>query len=182
MVSSCARWQLLAAKRDAVETELARLKTNWIQANSTTAEKLSTILKKPLAREYSQLDLLKRPELDYAKMQDNIEGFGEGLTDSVKQQVEIQAKYSGYIDRQKDEIERNKKQQNVVLPTDIDYSVIGGLSNEIIQKLQAHQPETIGQASRISGVTPAAISLLLITLKKKNYKKILPASQNAGGQ
>ena len=176
------RWRQLAAKRDAVEAELARLKTNWIQPNSTTAKKLSAMLKKPLAREYSQLDLLKRPELDYAKMQDNIEGFGDGLTDSVKEQVEIQTKYSGYIDRQKDEIERNKKQQNVVLPTDIDYSLIGGLSSEIVQKLQSHQPETIGQASRISGITPAAISLLLITLKKKNYKKVLSTSQNLGGQ
>lgn len=177
-----ARWQQLAAKRDAVEAELARLKTSWIQPRSETAEKLSSLLKKPLAREYSQLDLLKRPELDYAKMQDNIESFGEGLADSVKEQVEIQVKYSGYIDRQKDEIERNKKQQNVVLPADIDYSAIGGLSSEIIQKLQTHTPETIGQASRISGITPAAISLLLITLKKKNYKKRASPTQIVGAQ
>lgn len=175
------RWQRLVAKRDAVETELARLKTNWIQPKSEAAEKLSILLKKPLSREYSQLDLLKRPELTYAKMRENIEGLGEGLTNSIKEQVEIQAKYSGYIDRQKDEIERNKKQQNVILPLDIDYSVIGGLSSEIVQKLQTHKPETIGQASRISGVTPAAISLLLITLKKKNYKKHLASSQSVGG-
>jgi len=177
-----ARWQQLAKKRDAVEAELARLKTSWIQPNSEVAEKLSILLKKPLSREYSQLDLLKRPELGYAKMQENIDGLGDGLTESIKEQVEIQAKYSGYIDRQKDEIERNKKQQNVVLPADIDYSVIGGLSSEIIQKLQIHKPETIGQAGRISGVTPAAISLLLITLKKKNYKKHLSTSQSVGGQ
>ncbi len=177
-----ARWLQLVEKRDAVETELARLKTNWIQPQSESADKLSSLLKKPLSREYSQLDLLKRPELDYAKMQNNIEGFGEGLSDSVKEQVEIQVKYSGYIDRQKDEIARNKKQQNVVLPEDIDYSVIGGLSSEIVQKLQTHKPETIGQASRISGVTPAAISLLLITLKKKNYKKRVSKAQQAGNQ
>lgn len=175
-----ARWQQMAEKRDAVEAELARLKTSWIQPNSKTAEKLSKLLKKPLSREYSQLDLLKRPELDYAKMQNNIDGLGEGLTESTKEQVEIQAKYSGYIDRQKDEIERNKKQQNVALPADINYSVIGGLSSEIVQKLQIHKPETIGQASRISGVTPAAISLLLITLKKKNYKKHLSSTQSVG--
>ncbi len=175
------RWEQLVVKRDAVEVELARLKTNWIQPKSEAAKKLSRLLKKPLSREYSQLDLLKRPELDYSKMQNNIEGLGEGLTDNVKEQVEIQAKYSGYIDRQKGEIERNKKQQNTILPVDIDYSVIGGLSSEIVQKLQTHKPETIGQASRISGVTPAAISLLLITLKKKNYKKHLSSTQTVGG-
>ncbi len=165
------RWQQLANKRDAIDTELARLKSTWIQPSSEAAKKLSSLLKKPLSREYSQLDLLKRPELTYQKMDQCIDDFADDLQPEVKEQVEIQAKYSGYIDRQKDEIERNKKQQDVVLPQDLDYSSVGGLSSEIIQKLSFTKPETIGQASRISGITPAAISLLLIMLKKKNYKQ-----------
>jgi len=165
------RWQLTAEKRNAITKELQRLKSSWVQPQSDMAKKLSRHLTKPLSREYSQLDLLKRPELTYAKMSENIDNFGFGLLEAVKEQVEIQAKYAGYIDRQKDEIERNKKQQNVALPQDMDFSAIGGLSTEIVQKLSAVRPETIGQASRISGVTPAAISLLLITIKKKDYKQ-----------
>jgi len=176
-----ARWQQVVEKREAVEAELQRLKSSWIQPQSEAANKLSKLLKKPLSREYSQLDLLKRPELNYTKMQENIDGFAQGLADNVTEQVEIQVKYSGYIDRQRDEIERNRKQHNVLLPEDIDFSQIGGLSSEIVQKLQTVKPETIGQASRISGMTPAAISLLLITLKKKNYKKTLSPTQNIGG-
>ena len=171
-----ARYRLISKKRAAIEKELERLKTTWVQPSSDDATQLSSILKKPLSREYSQLDLLKRPELTYARLTDAIKGFGEEIDEDVKEQVEIQAKYSGYINRQKEEIERNKKQQNQALPQDIDYSAIGGLSSEVVQKLQTIKPETIGQASRISGVTPAAISLLLITLKKKNYAKIIGQS------
>ena len=174
------RWRQTSERRIAIENELSHLKTTWIQPNTEAAGKLSGLLKKPLSREYSQLDLLKRPELTYSKMVDAIKGFGLDIEESVKEQVEIQAKYSGYIDRQKDEIERNKKQQNVALPEDIDYAAIGGLSSEIVQKLQTIRPETIGQAGRISGVTPAAISILLITIKKKNYKKIVPIAQKVG--
>lgn len=177
-----ARWKLTSEKRLAVETELQRLKTTWVQPKSKVAEELSNLLKKPLSREYSQLDLLKRPELSYSKMADVIDSFGLNLNESIKQQVEIQAKYSGYIDRQKDEIARNKKQQSVILPDDLDYAAIGGLSSEIIQKLQTTKPETIGQAGRISGITPAAISLLLITLKKKNYKKVEVVTQKTAQQ
>lgn len=174
------RWRQVSIKREQIETELERLKTSWVQPKSDSAMKLAGQLKKPLSREYNQLDLLKRPELSYNSLVELVEGFDQGLQQAVSEQVEIQAKYSGYIDRQKDEIERNKSQQEVVLPLDLDYSVIGGLSNEIIQKLELHRPETIGQAGRISGVTPAAISLLLITLKKKSYKKSAAASLSAG--
>jgi len=167
------RWQLTDQKRQSIEQELQRLKSTWVQPKSDAADKLLDHLKRPLSREYSQLDLLKRPELTYKKMALLLSGFDNTFDETVKEQVEIQAKYSGYIDRQKDEIERNKKQQNVLIPLDLDYQKIGGLSSEILQKFEATKPETIGQASRISGVTPAAISLLLITLKKKNYQKAL---------
>jgi len=173
------RWQQTDLKRQTIEQELQRLKSTWVQPGSDTATQLAGHLKRPLSREYSQLDLLKRPELTYQKMANMLPGFNSQMDQAVMQQVEIQAKYSGYIDRQKDEIERNKQQQNVVIPADLDYQKIGGLSSEILQKLQATRPQTIGQASRISGVTPAAISLLLITLKKKNYQKAaLQKSQN----
>lgn len=164
------RWKLTSEKIAAVQAELQRLKTSWVHPSSENAKQISESLKKPLAREYSQLDLLKRPELDYVKLTALIEGFGDNLAEDVKEQAEIQAKYSGYIERQKGEIERNKKQQNLSLPKDIDYSKIAGLSSELIQKLETTKPETIGQAGRISGMTPAAISLLLITLKKRSYK------------
>jgi len=173
-------YQQVLSKRTATEAEIQRMKSSWVQPNSVEAEVLAQHLKKPISREYSQLDLLKRPELSYQSMAKLLKGFEPNLPAAVKEQVEIQAKYSGYIDRQKDEIARNKKQQNVVLPDDLDYSVIAGLSNEIIQKLQTTQPENIGQASRISGVTPAAISLLLITLKKKNYRKLDLTTQQTG--
>lgn len=159
-------------KRTATEAEIQRMKSSWVQPNSAEAKRLFQQLQKPISREYSQLDLLKRPELTYQSMAEMLTGFESSLSDAVKEQVEIQAKYSGYIDRQKGEIARNKQKQSVVLPDDLDYSAIAGLSNEIVQKLQTTKPENIGQAGRISGVTPAAISLLLITLKKNNYKKV----------
>lgn len=174
------RWQQVNQKREQIEQELARLKSSWVQPGSGSANQLTEKLKKPLAREFSQLDLLKRPELTYSNLAELVEGFEQNLEVSVAEQVEIQAKYSGYIDRQRDEIERNKKQQNVKLPLNIDYAAIGGLSSEIVQKLNTHKPETIGQASRISGITPAAISLLLITLKKKNYKRVMAENIGTG--
>ncbi|MBV1908725.1 MAG: tRNA uridine-5-carboxymethylaminomethyl(34) synthesis enzyme MnmG, partial [Kangiellaceae bacterium] len=174
------RWRQVTEKNEQISNEMERLKTSWVQPNSQLAHKIAQKLNKPLTREYSQLNLLKRPELDYDTISSLVE-IGEGaIAPEVAEQVEIQAKYSGYIDRQKDEIERNKKQQDVLLPMDLDYSAIGGLSTEIIQKLNEHRPENIGQASRISGITPAAISLLLITLKKKNYKKAIASKLRSG--
>ena len=167
---SDALWQLTATKRDLINLEIERMKSSWVQSNSPSAQKINQLLEKPLSREYSQMDLLKRPQLDYAALVEAIPGVGDGLPEPVKEQVEIQAKYAGYIDRQLDEIERNKKQQNLKIPAQLDFSKIGGLSNEIIQKLSDTRPETIGQASRISGITPAAISMLLITIKKRKIR------------
>ncbi len=169
------QWSFIAKKRETIERELVRLKKDWIQYTSEAALKINQHLDKPLTREYSQIDLLKRPELTYGLLEECIEGvglndLGEALTNAEKEQVEIHVKYAGYIDRQKDEIERSKKQQTMAIPEDLNYSLIGGLSTEIIQKLEKNKPENIGQASRISGMTPAAISILLITLKKHNIK------------
>jgi len=163
-------WQHVAQKRDAIETEIARMKSSWIQVDSSSAQQLNRHFEKPLSREYNQLDLLKRPELNYARLEACVDGVGQGLADDVKEQVEIQAKYAGYIDRQKDEIERNRKQLDQPIPTTLDFAAISGLSAEIVQKLEATRPETVAQASRIAGVTPAAISLLLITIKKHKVK------------
>ena len=179
------RWQHFCDKKEAVEKELARFNQTWIQPKSAEAERINSLLSKPLAREYSLMDLLKRPELNYEKLVTSIPNNHDAVSDDtsgkvltkdmlakeVQEQVEIQAKYSGYIERQKLEIERNKNQQSQKIPSDLDFSKIGGLSNEIVQKLNDVKPETIGQASRISGITPAAISILLITLKKRSYPK-----------
>ncbi len=163
-------WQQVANKRESIEQELQTMRSTWVHHESSEAEKINAHLEKPLSHEYNALDLLKRPQLNYAKMEQAIEGLGVEVDAAVKEQVEIQAKYKGYIDRQIDEIARNKKQLDQVIPADLDYSTIGGLSSEIVQKLTTIKPETIGQASRISGITPAAISMLLITLKKRGIK------------
>ncbi|TQV71063.1 tRNA uridine-5-carboxymethylaminomethyl(34) synthesis enzyme MnmG [Aliikangiella marina] len=167
---SDSQWKVTAEKRESIERELQIMRSTWIQSNSEAATKLNAHLDKPLSREYSLMDLLKRPQLNYRLIEESVDSIGESVSDDVKEQVEIQAKYAGYIDRQKDEIARNKKQLNMPIPASIDYKTIGGLSAEIVQKLETAQPETIGQASRISGVTPAAISMLLITIKKHKVK------------
>lgn len=159
------RWQAFIDKREAVERETQRMKSTWIQAGSEEAAELEKKVSSPLTREYSLMDLLKRPELSYSDL-----AFlkGEGVEDSqVAEQVEISAKYSGYIDRQQEEIERLHKYENTPIPSDFEYSTVEGLSNEVKQKLSDARPQTIARASRIPGVTPAAISLLLVYLKKR---------------
>lgn len=152
-------------KREAVERESARLKATWVQPGTDAAATIEQITGKPLAREYSLMDLLKRPELGYA---DVAAAKGEPVSDeTVAEQVQIQAKYQGYIDRQQDEIDKLKRHESMALPTDLDYSRVEGLSHEIRQKLAEARPETLAQAGRISGVTPAAVSILLIHLKKR---------------
>ena len=159
------RWQRFCDKREAIELENQRLKETWIQPGTAEAEKLNGQLQQPISREYNLQDLVKRPELDYAA----VAGLkGEPVSDpQVADQVEIQIKYAGYIDRQKDDIEKVRRQEGTLLPLDFDYGSVGGLSNELTAKLEDVRPESIAQASRIQGMTPAAISLLLIHLKKK---------------
>ncbi len=162
------RWQRFCEKMEAVEQETARLQRTFIQAGSSQATALEAFIEKPLAREARLMDLLKRPELDYSKLM-SVDGVGPGVSDEqVAFQVEVQAKYAGYISRQQDEIERNLRYENAPIPDDLDYAEVKGLSSEVSQKLSDHRPQTIGQASRIAGVTPAAISLILVYLKKRN--------------
>jgi tRNA uridine 5-carboxymethylaminomethyl modification enzyme len=158
------RWRRFAIKREAIEREQVRLEKTVVQPGSEVAQRLQPALGKPLAREYSAMELLRRPEITHS---DISHALGDTQTDpSVSQQVEIQAKYAGYIDRQQEEILRLQRQEETPLPADLDYHGIDGLSNELRQKLSEARPATLARASRIPGVTPAALSLLLIYLKK----------------
>lgn len=160
------RWEAFARKRDAVALEQERLKSVWVNPQILSAERATQMLGKPLEREHSLADLLRRPELTYSMLM-ALPGAGPGVTDAqVAEQVEIQAKYQGYIERQQTEIEHRAQQDDLHLPPDLDYAQVRGLSIEVQQKLNRAKPETIGQATRISGVTPAAISVLLVHLKR----------------
>jgi len=160
------RWQVFCARRTAIETEQQRLQVLLVRPDSPQAEALNTSLEKPLAREQRASELLRRPELDYATLT-AVDGLGPAVRDAdIAEQVEVQAKYAGYLQRQQAEIERQQRHQDQPLPLDFDYNVVRGLSNEVCEKLQAVRPETIGQAARISGITPAAVSLLLIHMKR----------------
>src|SRR5690554_2250161 len=164
-----ARWRAFSTKREAIERESERLKSSSIQPNSPAAAIIEAKTGKALGREYSLLDLLKRPELNYADVA-NLDGTP--VTDeAVAEQVQIQAKYQGYIDRQQGEIDKLKRHEATPLPEDLDYASVEGLSHEIRQKLASARPGTLAQAARISGVTPAAVSMLLIYLKKHRMLK-----------
>ena len=166
-----ARWEAFSRKKEAVEREQERLKKTFVQPASVPTEKMVEMFGKPLEHEYSLFELLRRPEVSYDAVL-TLGEIGLGEVDSaVREQVEIAAKYQGYIDRQTDEVERSRGQENTKLPADLDYREIHGLPIEAQQKLNAQKPETIGQASRISGITPAAISLLLVYLKRKARSK-----------
>ncbi|MCF1428593.1 MAG: tRNA uridine-5-carboxymethylaminomethyl(34) synthesis enzyme MnmG [Shewanella sp.] len=161
------RWAKFNEKRESIEQELQRLRSQWVHVNSPLVEFLNPHLNTPISREASFEDLLRRPEMDYQKLV-GIEGFGPGLVDPyAAEQVQIQVKYAGYIQRQQEEINKQQRNENTRLPLELDYAEVPGLSNEVTAKLNAHKPETIGQASRISGVTPAAVSILLVHLKKR---------------
>lgn len=166
-----ARWEAFSRKQEAVVREQERLKKTFVQPAQLDAEKMTQIFGKPLEHEYSLFELLRRPEVSYdALLTLNNDAPGE-IDPAVREQVEIAAKYQGYIDRQADEVARSRGQENTKLPADLDYREIHGLPIEAQQKLNAQKPETIGQASRISGITPAAISLLLVYLKRKSRSK-----------
>ena len=161
-----ARWDAYCRKRDAIERELARLDGTTVSPQRMSADEAIRVLGQPLDRDRPLRDLLRRPGVDYATLH-ALPGAGEPVGDAaVAEQVEIATKYAGYIERQRDEIERHLAHETTPLPRDIDYDEVRGLSIEVRQKLAAHRPETVGQASRISGVTPAAISLLLVHLKR----------------
>jgi len=164
------RWRAFEQKREAIALEMERLKSVWINpkvlAQNAHAERAAEIVGQSIEREYPLYELLRRPEVSYASLM-TLPGAGCPVADErVAEQVEIQAKYQGYIKRQQEEIERQNQHEATALPASLDYSGVHGLSIEVQQKLNQHKPETIGQASRISGVTPAAISLLLVHLKR----------------
>ncbi len=167
------RWQAFSRKKEAIEREQERLKKTFVQPATLSTETMQAMFGKALEHEYSLFELLRRPEVSYdALLTLGADGLGE-IDTAVREQVEIAAKYQGYIDRQADEVARSRGQENTKLPSDLDYREIHGLPIEAQQKLNAQKPETIGQASRISGITPAAISLLLVYLKRKSRSKAI---------
>ena len=168
------RWAAFSAKREGIEREEQRLKSTWIRPGTEQGDAVAERFGTPLSHEYNLLNLLSRPEIDYAGLVE-VTG-GSDASEQVAEQVEIKTKYAGYIDRQQEEIARLRASEDTRLPDDIEYSTISGLSKEIQGKLGQTRPETLGQASRIPGVTPAAISLLLIHLKKRGAGRGLEQS------
>lgn len=176
-----ARWEAFSRKQDVIVQEQERLKRSFVQPATLSQEDAIRVLGKPIEHEYSLFELLRRPDVSYEALlslpgaAEGMAGLDEtgfnGMAEQVRQQIEIAAKYQGYIDRQTDEIERSRGSENTRLPEDLDYRDVHGLSIEAQQKLNAQRPQTIGQAGRISGITPAAISLLLVYLKRKNHGK-----------
>ena len=176
------RWEAFSRKQEAILREQERLKSTWVRPATLPKEDAIRVLGKPIEHEYSLFELLRRPELSYESLlslptSESAVSYHD-IPEDVRQQVDIAAKYQGYIDRQQDEIERQLGSEDTKLPAEMDYSDVHGLSIEVQQKLALHKPETIGQASRVSGVTPVAVSLLLVYLKRKNRAKKL----DAGGE
>ena len=161
------RWRRFCDKREAIEAERARLQATWLRPARVPEAEARAVLGQPLGREARLWDLLRRPGVEYAALM-RLPGAGTPVEDAaVAEQVAVQARYAGYIERQRDEIERNRRHQERSLPEDLDYRAVGGLSAELCEKLQRSRPATLGQAARIPGMTPAAISLLRVYLKKK---------------
>ena len=182
------RWEAFCRKRDAVSRETERLRALWVNPNNLPAAEAERVLGKAIEREYNLADLLRRPGVTHAGLMSladgrftspELEGLDAVSRGTVIEQVEIAAKYAGYIDRQRDEVQRSAYYENLSLPEDLDYLQIPALSIEVRQKLNRHRPQTLGQASRISGITPAAISLLLIHLRRARYKGFVPESDKA---
>ena len=176
-----ARWDAFTVKRERIEGERARLETLRVGPSSRCAEALAGVLGAPLTRDCAVFDLLKRPETSYQALVE-VDGLGPGIDDeAAAQQLEVQARYDGYIQRQRDEIERARQHEDAPLPEDLDYAAVRGLSAEVREKLEGYRPASVGQAARIAGVTPAAVSLLLVHLKKRALSdRIAPASSGEG--
>ncbi len=161
-----ARWRAFSGKRDRIDAERARLEALRVGPSSRCAEALAGVLGAPLARDCSAFDLLKRPEMSYRTLV-GVDGLGPGVDDeALARQMEVQARYDGYIRRQREEIEQTLEHEDKALPDDLDYGVVRGLSTEVRELLERHRPASLGQAARVAGVTPAAVSLLLVHLKK----------------
>ena len=161
-----ARWKRFNEKMESVELERQRLRSMWIQKDHPKIDEINKLLKMPLSKEANLEELIRRPEVAYTDLV-SIEGLGPVIADKqASEQIEIQTKYAGYIARQKEDIAKKKRNENTIIPIDFNYEQISGLSNEVVAKLKDARPETIGKASRISGITPAAVSLLLVYLKK----------------
>jgi tRNA uridine 5-carboxymethylaminomethyl modification enzyme len=172
-----ARWDAYCRKRDAVAREIERLKSTWVNPRVLAADEAQRVLGKPIEREHTLADLLRRPGVEYAALRTLRLADGAAVGASadaalaepqIAEQVEIQIKYAGYIERQREEVGKHEHAETTRIPPDLDYDAVRGLSIEVRQKLKAQRPETIGQASRISGVTPAAVSLLLVYIKRHN--------------
>jgi tRNA uridine 5-carboxymethylaminomethyl modification enzyme len=179
---SDAQWDAFSRKRDAVSRETERLRSIWVNPRTLPAAESERVLGKAIEHEHNLGDLLRRPNVSYASLM-SLDGgkysSGTPLGEIEIEQIEISAKYSGYIDRQHDEVERASHFENLKLPADLDYSQVAALSFEVRQKLSKHRPETLGMASRISGVTPAAISLLTIHLRKGGHRAFVSAASDA---
>ncbi len=170
------RWQTFCAKREAIEREQARLNQTRVKPENLSPAEQERVFGGPLGHDYTAMELLKRPEVSYQALM-SLPGIGPGVSDAtVRAQIEVQTRYDGYIERQLKDIERTRANEAMRLPNDLDYATVRGLAAEVQEKLARHQPETLGQASRISGVTPAAISLLLVHLKKRSLRAGSPQS------
>jgi tRNA uridine 5-carboxymethylaminomethyl modification enzyme len=162
------RMQIFSEKKDAIEKEKLRIKSTWVRPSTPVGDAVETLIAQPLGREYRIEDLLRRPTIRYQDLM-SIPDLGPGLLDPLHaEQLEIQTKYAGYIERQQDEIAKQLRYEEAIIPTKFDFDKVRGLSNEVKQKLNNTRPSTIGMAGRIPGMTPAAISLLLVHLKKSN--------------
>jgi tRNA uridine 5-carboxymethylaminomethyl modification enzyme len=186
-----ARWDAFNRKRDAIAQEQERLRGIWVSPRNLAASESERVLGKAIEHEHNLAELLRRPDVSYASLMSLADGAHASsavsretlaeLYESVVEQIEIASKYSGYIERQKGEVERAAYYEHLKLPADLDYSQVTALSIEVRQKLSKHRPETLGLASRISGVTPAAISLLLVHLKKSRSQGFAAAPSEAPG-
>ncbi len=163
-----AQWAAFAAKRETLLAEQARLRSLWVRPERMTLEDMQRVFGAPLSHEYNAGELLRRPDVSYAALM-SLPGMGPGVDDlSIMQQLEIQARYHGYIERQAEEVARNQIFEDTPLGLDLDYASVSGLSAEVVQKLNYHKPASLAQAGRIAGITPAAISLLRIHLKRRS--------------